>query len=176
MLVFHKVGKFIDYMIDYDSIENAQKQVLKNQLLDNATSIGGKNHFLSLIDAIWISGPNPLMAKDASFQSNKSLIKWNKVIYKDNVHLLMKFIQYNGRHQNLTVKEGDRNYKEIKNLFRTISPIKFVVKPKNKKNGDGFVFNFIDIINKNTCQLSFMFEVMFTLPIKLIKKIFNAQS
>ncbi len=174
MFVFHKVGKFIDCMINYDSIENAQKQALKNQLLDNATSLGGKNHFLSLIEAIRISGPNTLMAKDASFQSNKSLIKWNKVIYKENVHLLMKIIQYSGSHQNLMLKEGDRNYKGIKNLVRTISPIKFEVKPKNKKNGDGFVFNFIDIVNKNTCQLSFMFEVMFTLPIKLIKKIFNA--
>ncbi len=68
------------------------------------------------------------------------------------------------------LKEGDGNDKEIKNLVRTISPIKFKVKPKNKKNGDGFVYNFIDIVNKNTCQLSFMFKVMFTLPFKLIKK------
>ena len=160
-------------MIDYDSIGNDQKQAFKNQLIENATSLGGKNHFLSLIEAIRISGPNTLMAKDASFQSNKSLIKWNKVIYKDNVHPLMKIIQYNDSHQNLMLKEGDHNYKEIKNLVRTISPIKFEVKPKNKKNGDGFIFNFIDIVNKDTCRLSFMFEVMFTLPIKLIKKIFN---
>ena len=68
------------------------------------------------------------------------------------------------------LKEEDRNYRETKNLVRTISPIKFEVKPKNKKNGDCFTFNFIDIVDKNTCQLSFMFEVMFTLPIKLIKK------
>ena len=74
------------------------------------------------------------------------------------------------------LREGDRNYKEIKNLVRAISPIKFEVKLKNKKNGDGFTFNFIDIIDKNTCQLSFIFEVMFTLPIKLIKEIFNAPS
>ena len=81
MFVFHKVGKFIDNMIDYNSIENAQKQALKNQLIENATSLGGKNHFLSIIETIRISGPNTLMAKDASFQSNKSLIKCNKVIY-----------------------------------------------------------------------------------------------
>ena len=55
------------------------------------------------------------MAKDASFQSNKSLIKWNKVIYKENVLLLMKIIQYGGSSQNLMLKEGDRNYKRIKN-------------------------------------------------------------
>ena len=63
-------------------MENAQKQSLKNQLIGNATYLGGKNHFFPIIEAIRISGPNTLMAKDASFQSNKSLIEWNKVIYK----------------------------------------------------------------------------------------------
>ena len=85
-------------------MENAQKQALKNQLIENATSLGGKNHFLSIIEAIRISDPNTLMAKNASFQSNKSFIKWNKVIYKDNVHLLIKIIQYSGSHYNLMLK------------------------------------------------------------------------
>ena len=161
-------------MNDYDSIDNDKKQVLKNQLIKNATLIGGKNHFLSLIESIRMARPHPLLAKDASFRFNKGSIKWGKVIFKDKVNLLMSIA--NGSNMILMPERGDSNYKIIRNLINTISPIKFEVKPKNKKNGDGFVFNFIDIINKNTCQLSFMFEVMFTLPIKLIKKIFNAQS
>ena len=82
----------------------------------------------------------------------------------------MKIIQSNDSHHNLMLKGGDRNYKKIKMLVSIISPIKFKVKPRNKNNGFGFIFNFIDVVNKNTCQLSFMFWVMFTLPIKLIKK------
>ena len=54
-------------MIDYNSAKNAQKQSLKNQLIENATSLDGKNHFLSIIETIRISDPNTLMAKDASF-------------------------------------------------------------------------------------------------------------
>ena len=80
-------------MKNYDSIDNDQKQVLKKQLIKNASSLGGKNHFLSLVEAIRISGLNLLMSKDASFRSNKSLIKWKKVIYKDKVNLLMKILQ-----------------------------------------------------------------------------------
>ena len=115
------------------------------------------------------------MAKDASFHSDKSFIKWKKVIYKDKVNLLIKIIQDSDRNQNLMPKKEDTHYKAIKNLIRTVGSIKFEVKPKNDKDGDGFVFNFIDIIDENTCRLSFMFEVIFILPIKLIKKIFNAQ-
>ena len=161
-------------MENYDSIANDQKLVLKKQLIENASSIGGKNHFLSLVEAIRISNLNPLISKDASFKSNKSLIKWKKVIYKDKVNLLMKIIQDNEHNHILIPKKGHAHYKVIKNLVRTIGSIRFHVKPKNNNDGDGFIFNFIEIVDENTCRLSFMFEVMFILPIKLVKKIFNA--
>tara|TARA_Y100000589_G_C27058113_1_gene590183 strand:+ start:231 stop:722 length:492 start_codon:yes stop_codon:yes gene_type:complete len=161
-------------MENYDSIDNDQKQILKKQLIENASSLGGKNHFLCLVETIRISGLNPLMSKDASFRSNKSIIKWKKVIYKDKVNLLMKIIQDSEHNQNLIPKKGHAHYKVIKNLVRTVSSIRFEVNPKNNKDGDGFIFNFINIIDENTCRLSFMFEVMFILPVKLIKKIFNA--
>ena len=69
-------------------------------------------------------------------------------------------------------KKGDKNYKTIINLLRTIGPIKFEVKPKNIKDGDGFILHPFDIIDNNTCRINFMFEVLFFLPTKLIKKIF----
>ena len=76
-------------MNNYNLIDNDKKQVLKNQLIKNATSIGGKNHFLSLIESIRMARPHPLLAKDASFRFNKGSIKWGKVIFKDKVNLLM---------------------------------------------------------------------------------------
>ena len=86
----------------------------------------------------------------------------------------MKIIQDNEHNHNLIPKKGHAHYKVIKNLVRTIGSIRFQVKPKNNNDGDGFIFNFIEIVDENTCRLSFMFEVMFILPIKLVKKIFNA--
>jgi len=80
-------------MTKYDSIDNDVKQDLKNQLIKNATSLGGKNHFLFLIEAIRVAHPHPLMAKDASFRFNKGFIKWEKVIYKDKANLLMTLIE-----------------------------------------------------------------------------------
>ena len=162
-------------MTKYDSIDNDKKQVLKNQLVKNASSIGGKNHFLSLIEEIRMARPHPLMSKDASFRINKSSIKWGKVIFKEKVNLLMSLINDNESNIIHMPKKSDRKYKIIRNLMNTIGPIKFEVRPKNIKDGDGFTFNLVEIIDKNTCQLSFMFEVLFVLRIKLIKKIFIGQ-
>ena len=96
-----------------------------------------------------------------------------KVVLKGKVYLHLELIQNSNRKNNLISEKRSRSYKVIKNLVRTIGSVRFVVKPKNNKDGEGFLFNFIEIIDRNTCQLSFMFEVMFILPIKLIKKIHN---
>ena len=44
-------------------------------------------------------------------------------------------------------EKGDTQYKVIKNLIRRVVSIKFDVKPKNDKDGDVFIFNFINIID-----------------------------
>ena len=162
-------------MKKYDSIDNNIKQDLKKQLIKNATLLGGKNHFLSLIEAIRIAHPHPLMSKNASFRFNKGIIKWEKIIYQDKVNLLLKLINDSDSNKNLMPDKGNSNYKKIRNLMRTLGPIKFEVRPKNSKDGDGFIFNLIEIIDENTCQLNFMFEVLFILPIKFIKKIYVSQ-
>ena len=159
-------------MTNYDSINKDKKQDLKNQLTKYASSIGGKNHFLSLVEAIRISRPHPLMAKEACFRFNKGNIQWEKVIFKEKVNLLIELIRDNDRNNNLMPKDGDRNYKTVMNLLRAIGPMKFEVQPKNSKDGDGFILSPIEIIDNNTCRINFMFEVLFFLPIQLIKKIF----
>ena len=159
-------------MTNYDSLDHGKKQDLKNQLIKYATSFGGKNHFLCLIEALRLAHPHPLMAKGACFRFNKGIIKWEKVIFKEKVNLLITLIRDNDRNNNLMPKEGDRNYKTIINLLRTIGPMKFEVRPKNSKDGDGFILRPIEIIDNNTCRINFMFEVLFILPIQLIKKIF----
>jgi len=50
--------------------------------------------------------------------------------------------------------------------------MKFVVSPKNTKDGKGFSISPIEIIDSKTCRLNFMFEVLFFLPVSLVKKIY----
>ena len=117
-------------MEDYDAIDNDQKQVLKEQLMEKALSLGCKNHFLSLIESTRSSSLNPLISKHASFQPNKSFINWKKVINKDKVNFLMEIIQDGVHNLNLISKKGHSRYKVMKNLVRTIGSIRFQVKQK----------------------------------------------
>tara|TARA_B100001250_G_scaffold358486_1_gene334831 strand:+ start:119 stop:610 length:492 start_codon:yes stop_codon:yes gene_type:complete len=156
-------------MINYNSLNSDEKQDLKKQLFKHASLIGGKNYFLSLIEAIRLSRPHPLMAKEACFRFDKGIIRWEKVIFKEKVNLLITLIR--DKNNNLMPKDGDRNYKTVMNLLRTIGPMNFEVRPKNRKDGDGFIINPIQIIDKNTCKINFIFEALFFLPMHLIKKI-----
>ena len=160
-------------MTNYESLDDEKKLDLKNQVIKNATSLGGKNHFLSLIESLRVSHPHPLMSKAASFSFDKGIIKWKKIIFKEKVDLLIRLSRDNDRDGNLMPKDGDRNYKTIINLLRTIGPMEFEIRPKNSKDGDGFVLRPIEIVDDNTCHINFMFEVLFFLPIQLVKKIFN---
>ena len=70
-------------------------------------------------------------------------------------------------------KKGDKNYKTIMNLLRTLGPMKFKIQPKNSNDGDGYILHPFDIIDENTSQINFMFEVVFFLPLYIVKKVFN---
>ena len=155
-------------MINYNSLNSDEEQDLKKQLSKHASLIGGKNYFLSLIEAIRLSRPHPLMAKEKCFRFDKGNIRWEKVIFKEKVNLLITLIR--DKNNNLMPKDGDRNYKTVMNLLRTIGPMNFEVRPKNRKDGDGFIINPIQIIDKNTCKINFIFEALFFLPMHLIKK------
>ena len=127
--LFQKVGNSLD--VD-------KKLELKNQITDYAKLCGGKNHFLSLIESLRKSHPNPLMSKDASFSYEKGTVKWGKVIFKEKVILLIDIINKSSEDNNLMPNEKIKGYKTIRNLLRTIGPMKFVVSPKNTKDGKGF--------------------------------------
>ena len=159
-------------MIDYNSLDDVTKEDLRKQINDCDQSLGGKNYFLQLLEAVRAEHHHHLMAKDLSFRFKHGIVKWKKVIFKDKVQLLTKLLKNSEINGNLMPKKGDKNYKTIMNLLRTLGPMKFKIKPKNRNDGDGYILHPIDIIDENTSQINFMFEVIFFLPLYIVKKIF----
>ena len=160
-------------MTNYKLLDDATKQYYKKQITNCAQSLGGKNYFLQLLEAIRVAHPHPLMAKDYSFRFAHGIVKWKKVIFKEKVFLLIELFKDRERNGNLMPNKGDKRYKTIMNLLRTIGPIEFEIRPKNSKNGDGFILRPFDIIDENTLHLNFMFEVLFFLPLYIAKQVFN---
>ena len=160
-------------MTNYKLLDDATKQYYKKQITNCAQSLGGKNYFLQLLEAIRAAHPHPLMAKEHSFRFAHGIVKWKKVIFKEKVFLLIELFKDRESNGNLMPKKGDKRYKTIMNLLRTIGPIEFEICPKNSKNGDGFILRPFDIIDDNTLHLNFMFEVLFFLPLYIVKQVFN---
>jgi len=159
-------------MTDYNSLDDATKERLRKQINDCAQSLGGKNYFLQLLEAIRAEHHHPLMAKDLSFRFKHGIVKWKKVIFKDKVQLLINLLKNSEINGNLMPRKGDKRYKTIMNLIRTLGPMKFNIQPKNSNDGDGYILHPIDIIDENTSQINFMFEVVFFLPLYIVKKVF----
>ena len=160
-------------MTDYNSLDDITKEDFRKQINDCAQSLGGKNYFLQLLEAIRAEHHHPLMAKDLSFRFKHGIVKWKKVIFKDKVQLLIKLLKNSEINSNLMPKNGDKNYKTTMNLLRTLGPMKFKIQPKNSNDGDGYILHPFDIIDENTSQINFMFDVVFFLPLYIVKKVFN---
>jgi hypothetical protein len=160
-------------MTNYNSLDDITKERLRKQINECAQSLGGKNYFLQLLEAIRAEHHHPLMAKDLSFRFNHGIVKWKKIIFKDKIHLLIKLLKNSEINGNIMPKKGEKNYKAIMNLLRTLSPMKFKIQPKNSNDGDGYVLHPIDIIDENNSQINFMFEVVFFLPLYIVKKVFT---
>ena len=159
-------------MTNYKLLDDSTKQYYKKEITNCAQSLGGKNYFLQLLEEIRVTHPHPLMAKNYSFRFAHGTVKWKKVIFKEKVSLFIELVKNKTSNDNLMPKKGDKRYKTIMNLLRTIGPMEFEVRPKNSKNGDGFVLHPFDKIDENTFRLNFMFEVVFFLPIHVVKQVF----
>ena len=160
-------------MISYNSLDDLTKQNLKKEINDCALALGGKNNFLHLIEGIRKERPHPLISKNLSFRFSYGTVKWGKVIFKDKVDLLIKMTKDRENNENLMPKKGDKKYKTVMNFLRTLGPMIFEIRPKNNKDGDGFNLHPFDIIDENTSHLNFMFDVVFFLPIHIVKQVFN---
>ncbi len=142
----------------------------KENLMACVNAMGGKNYFLQLLEAIRQTRPHPLMAKRPVFSFSKGTVKWNKVIYKDKVQLLLKMINDNRVDGNLIPTKGEKGYKAKMNLLRTLGPMEFEVRPKNNKDGDGFKIHAFDTVSPKTTKLNYLFNAVFFLPIHFVKK------
>ena len=137
-------------MIDYNSLDDVTKEDLRKRINDCAQSLGGKNYFLQLLEAIRAEHYHPLMAKDLSFRFNHGIVKWKKVIFKDKVQLLINLLKNSEINGNLMPRKDDKMYKTIMNLIRTLGPMKFKIQPKISNDGDGYILHPFDIIDENT--------------------------
>lgn len=160
-------------MCDFNNLDDASKEAYHKQLSECARAFGGTNFFLQLLEAIRKAKPHPLMAKHSEFTFSHGTIKWNKVIFKDKLSLLMKVRVNESKNGNLLPAKEDPSYKNVMNLLRTLHPVEFKVVPKNRDDGEGFTVHPFDEVNTYTTRLNPLFDALFFCSIDTIKKLLN---
>jgi len=142
----------------------------ENTLRACAEAFGGRNYFLQLIEALRESRTHPLLAHQCEFRFSLGSITWGKVIYHDKVELLKKLRGQRGETANLIPPKNSSEHKKTMNLLRTLGPVVFKVKPANKKDGKGFTIQPFQIIDDQTTVLNPVFDAVFFLPPRSVKK------
>ena len=160
-------------MCDFDGLSEEEKSNYHNQISKSAASFGGSSSFLQLLEAIRNTSPHPLTAKNAEFTFELGTVKWNKVIFKDKLALLMKIRPNEGENDTLVPGKEDKNYKKVMNLLRAIKPITFEVRPADATVGKGFQVHPFEVIGENITRLDLVFDVVFFCPVDTVKEILD---
>jgi GTPase Era involved in 16S rRNA processing len=162
-------------MCNFDNQSQETKELLHLFMQKAAKELGGVNFLLSLIEALRNKKPHPLMIRDMQVASNNSIIKWNKVIFKDKVDLLENILIAHRESQekdfNILSEPNQKKRKNIINMVKTLKPIEFVVTPQNPNDGNGFSFGVFDTVDfeKEIVTLNPIFLAMFFCSVNFTK-------
>lgn len=158
-------------MCDFNNLDESEKEKYHKMLLECADAFGGTNFFLQLLEGIRKTKPHPLTAKHSEFKFSHGTVRWEKVIFKDKLTLLIKARVEESKRRNLLPSKDDKAYKNVMNLIRTLNPVEFIVTPKNLNDGEGFSFKAFDMIDEETTRLNPIFDAMFFCSVDTIKKV-----
>jgi len=161
-------------MCNFNKLSEQTKANLHLLTQNAAQSVGGVNFLLSLIEAIRSKKPHPLSEKNSQIASNNTIIKWNKVIFKDKVDLLESLLRETKESQDLEIKlasqESPKKRKNSINMIKTLSPLEFTVTPQNPKDGEGFVFKAFETLGDESATLNPLFVSLFFCSTEFCKK------
>ena len=141
-----------------------------------AENIGGVNYLLSLIEALRSKKPHPLALNSMQVASNNTIMKWNKVIFKDKIELIETILVAYRESQesdfNLLSEPNQKKRKNIINMVKTLTPVEFVTTPQNPQDGGGFKFGVFDTVDfkNDVVKLNPIFVAIFFCSTEFTKK------
>jgi hypothetical protein len=156
----------------FNDLPKEEKEQLHKQLLENATNIGGINHFLQMIEDIKEAKPKALLNKTAIFHYKSGKINWGKSIYKETLNILHSAMVKEERDGDIIQGSNPKDYKNTMNMMRTLKPIKLEIIPKDE-NYEGFTLSILDTTQEKKTKVSLVFKIIFFYNIDFAKEVLN---
>lgn len=162
-------------MCNFNKLNEETKSLIHLFMIKASENIGGTNFLLALIESMKLKKPNALMFKGCQVSSNHTIIKWNKVVFKDKVEILDAVLAANRTadepDSNILNEKNAKKKKNIINMIRTLTPVEFVVTPQNPNDGEGFSFKAFDKVEDDNVTLNPIFIAMFFCSTEFMKKV-----
>lgn len=160
--------------MNFNILSEDDKLKYHQELISCAKSFGGANYFLQLIEHIRKTKPNPIMSGTCEVHLFLGTLRWSKVIFKDKIDVLINARIYENEHSTLLPPKEHKEYKKIFNMIRTISPIEFILKPKDMGKGTKYIFKAFDEY-ENKVMINPVFDSIFFSSIASVKSALNYQ-
>jgi len=161
-------------MCNFNKQNDDTKALIHLFLTKAALNVGGINPLLALIEAMKAQKPHALTFKACKIDSEKTLIEWNKTIFKDKFEVLEEILVMHRSSEepdfNILENDSQKKKKKILNMVKTLAPIEFLVKPKDTNDGGGFNFKVFEKIEDNYVKINPIFIAMFFCSTEFTKK------
>jgi len=161
-------------MCNFNKQNEETKAMIHLFMTKAAENVGGTNFLLGLIEAMKSKKPHALSEKNSQVASNNTIIKWNKVVFKDKIDLIQSILDAHRSSENPNFNildvENQKKKKNILNMVRALTPIEFIVTAQNSNDGEGFSFKVFDSIEDDKVILNPIFIAMFFCSTDFTKK------
>ncbi len=153
----------------FNNLSNEEKLEIQKKVLEVLDIVGGKNHFLGLIEDIKNSTQHPLMNKTGKYHFQNGTITWGKQIFKEKVLALKNmFIQHDD--DNILTIKNIKLQKDIQNTIKTVGKLTFKIETKD---GNKFELHPFVTIDETNIEADPLFQVIFFDSINNTKRILD---
>lgn len=156
--------------MDFNKLNDETKQQLHDEITTYATSIGGKNFFLKMIEEIRAESPNPLLQKSGTFHTSKAKVTLSKSIFKDTFTVLFDAMRREEKSGDMLNGIAPKDYKSSMNMMRTLRPVTIDIVSKEEENTEGFNFFILDSSQEKKTKVTWIFKVIFFYHLDEAKK------
>jgi len=162
-------------MCNFNKQTEERKMMLHLFMSKASENVGGINFLLALMEAMKAQKPNALIHKGCKVTSDKTVMKWNKIVFKDKFEVLEAILVAHRTAEtpdfNILKNDNAKQRKKILNMVRTLAPVEFIVTPNDAQDGEGFKFKVFETIEDDNVVLNPVFVALFFCSTEFMKKV-----
>ena len=153
----------------FNNLSHEEKLETQKLVLKCMDAVGGRNHFLGMIESIKESTQHPLLNKTGKLHYSNGTINWGKQIFKEKVFALKDmFIKHHD--DNILTISNEKLNKEIRNCLKTMGKLEFTI---TSTEGNDFKFLPFNTISETNVESTPLFQIIFFDSLNNTKRIID---